>query len=736
MIPNLATLVQYILNGSTSTWSWPNKIFSASDLSITLLDTSTPQNQYPFSFQSGNVFYSSALNVTATVSNVDVDTGSQVALTQGGSPYAGTSGWTLDLRSNVPETQLTSIKNQGSFAPELHEEALDRLTREVQDLRRLAYLFSVHGPDIEATAWPSVGTPYSRRNTNLGFDSNGNLAVSVNLASGTLSASAIGNLTFPILTGEIGAINTWYPYGHAWRYLTSAQITDAQNFTYSVLQDGNLQNWIDSCYALNVKGRLPGGGYLISTDLIMNHLDHTYYRGNALILEGDGAGDAFVAPGTTGVGNTVIRCATNTLTQCMLRMDQWLGTSTTSGCYQVRGIRFENTYNSGPAIHVIQFDNWSEMSQFEFCEIYQAGQGDGIRCLMLTKANIQFCNVLNRDWNTAGLGASRVGCGINVFDQYSAGKGVIHYNTVRGFKDAIIIGYGTYDLTMLICEKNECSVNYRGITVGAVNSKVQCNQNYFEGTELTCLIDHGRYTSVERNMLQNATWTLGIDASSNGGGCVYDGNEIGLSAALSGVTGMQVNGSATDPSTVTNNQFIWGSSGTGLSNVTGLLLAGSNAMIKHDGNMFNPNAGWSGASNCNAFVDSTTSTGGSSGSGAIGFGIGMDATTSFPVMDRGAISLWVNPTAITSISGGAFPLTRASDYTVSFSGATAITSFTNGNEGQEFILRFTNANGTITAGSGIKLAGSGNLTTIGANGANVKFRMRGNVAEELSRTLY
>ncbi len=103
---------------------------------------------YPFSFR---IFDEDELTVTAlesgevdpvsltitthyTVTGENDEDGGSITLTAlAVSLY---SGFTLDIRSNTVVDQPTSIKNQGSFAPAVHEKAFDRLSRQVQDLYR------------------------------------------------------------------------------------------------------------------------------------------------------------------------------------------------------------------------------------------------------------------------------------------------------------------------------------------------------------------------------------------------------------------------------------------------------------------------------------------------------------------------------------------------------------------------------------------------------------------------
>lgn len=79
---------------------------------------------------------STTLAITAnySVTGVDDEDGGAITLTAGtATTYAG---YTLDIRSNTVEYQPTSIRNQGSFLSEVHENAFDRLSRQIQDLSR------------------------------------------------------------------------------------------------------------------------------------------------------------------------------------------------------------------------------------------------------------------------------------------------------------------------------------------------------------------------------------------------------------------------------------------------------------------------------------------------------------------------------------------------------------------------------------------------------------------------
>src|SRR5271154_1481311 len=113
-------------NGTTTNFAFANKIFSAADLFVTLIDI--PGNLYAFIASGTNTFTNATTGLSYTVFNIDVDGGCFIVFSA-----APTNLWQLDMRTAIAELQSTSIKNQGSFYPELHEEFFDRITREMQD---------------------------------------------------------------------------------------------------------------------------------------------------------------------------------------------------------------------------------------------------------------------------------------------------------------------------------------------------------------------------------------------------------------------------------------------------------------------------------------------------------------------------------------------------------------------------------------------------------------------------
>lgn len=197
--------ILYPCNGVTTAFPFNNKIFAASDLVVSLVTNATGAST-PLT-----------LNTHYTVSNVDVDTGCTVTTL---SAYAST--FSIDIRSNTANTQSSSIKNQGDFYPELHEEAFDKLCREVQDLRRQTYTYGIHGPDTETLPWTALPSAVNRKGFSLMFDATSGLPALGTPTSQTLTAGLIGSLIYPTSSAEIAAgitpTNQYIPYGWLTRY--------------------------------------------------------------------------------------------------------------------------------------------------------------------------------------------------------------------------------------------------------------------------------------------------------------------------------------------------------------------------------------------------------------------------------------------------------------------------------------------------------------------------------------
>lgn len=128
----------YIGNGVTTTFPYTFRIFSKSDLVVTVVDLDenltelTPDTDY-------------------TVTGAGGYTGGNVILTV---PLA--TGWKISISRDLPITQETDLRNQGKFFAEVHELAFDKLTMLVQQIRSM-YTSALRKPSTVANWFDAQG---------------------------------------------------------------------------------------------------------------------------------------------------------------------------------------------------------------------------------------------------------------------------------------------------------------------------------------------------------------------------------------------------------------------------------------------------------------------------------------------------------------------------------------------------------------------------------------------------
>lgn len=128
----------YIGNGVTTTFPYTFRIFSKSDLVVTVVDLDenltelTPDTDY-------------------TVTGAGGYTGGNVILTV---PLA--TGWKISISRDLPITQETDLRNQGKFFAEVHELAFDKLTMLVQQIRSM-YTSALRKPSTVANWFDAKG---------------------------------------------------------------------------------------------------------------------------------------------------------------------------------------------------------------------------------------------------------------------------------------------------------------------------------------------------------------------------------------------------------------------------------------------------------------------------------------------------------------------------------------------------------------------------------------------------
>nr|HDI2234464.1 phage tail protein [Klebsiella pneumoniae] len=105
---------EYTGNGATTQYDFTFRILDKSHLLVQTMDTSE------------NIV-TLTLGTDYTVTGVNRYNGGKVVLTS-----ALPVGYKISIERSTPVTQESSIRNQGGFFPEIHEDALDKLTMLVQ----------------------------------------------------------------------------------------------------------------------------------------------------------------------------------------------------------------------------------------------------------------------------------------------------------------------------------------------------------------------------------------------------------------------------------------------------------------------------------------------------------------------------------------------------------------------------------------------------------------------------
>ncbi|EPN9526757.1 GDSL-type esterase/lipase family protein [Cronobacter malonaticus] len=106
----------YTGNGTTTNFDYNFRVFKRTDLVVSVLDLDNNLTEL-------------ILDTDYTVTGAGGYNGGKVILS---APLA--NGWKISISRNLPLTQDTDLRNQGSFFPEVHEDAFDKLTMLIQQV--------------------------------------------------------------------------------------------------------------------------------------------------------------------------------------------------------------------------------------------------------------------------------------------------------------------------------------------------------------------------------------------------------------------------------------------------------------------------------------------------------------------------------------------------------------------------------------------------------------------------
>jgi hypothetical protein len=146
----------YLGNGISSSFSYTFRIVDKQQLTV---------------YETTDTGFQTLLTVDTnyTVSGIGNDNGGTITLVAGALPV----NYKIYIRSNYKNTQLTSFSSQGAFFPELHEDAMDKLTFLVQqDADRVLRSIRLSDSDLSGTLTLLADVDI-RKNTALGFDNSG-----------------------------------------------------------------------------------------------------------------------------------------------------------------------------------------------------------------------------------------------------------------------------------------------------------------------------------------------------------------------------------------------------------------------------------------------------------------------------------------------------------------------------------------------------------------------------------
>jgi len=497
-------------------------------------------------------------------------------------------------------------------------------------------------------------------------------------------------------------------------FMTAAQITAVQAYTFVSDVTTAVQNAINAAWASFNNLYFPAGGYLVTGLTIpgSNATSNTSFR-----MYGQGSGQLFARAMTAG---TIIKSVTN----APILTDNTITPPQSNGRICVDNIRFEGSSTTP----VVKFNSLYGYCEIHDLNIYQASTGDGLYIGYAAAANIYNVQSLNKDYATYSLGASRTGVGFNFPNAYDSGLVAITDCSMRGYLTAYQIGGGAGKAIAPSINRSESSVTYNGILLYDTRKAV-IDGNYFEGGDGGIGIGNNtsNYSVISNNTLF-AGYSVGIDDSnSSTQGTLISGNTINIGTVVSAI-GVSVNTVAQNKNII-NNTIICTD---GTASQKGIYVnGGTNARYYITGNQFDPRTTWtgSGASKLSVATACLIS----------GMSVGSDTNYEFPILSQGSISLWSHVDALTQANVVANRLTvpEGSYFDITATVTTSINTLTINPTGSKFIIfKVNNANTTFLGSATLKLAG--NVSFVGPGTITFIVDYIGGVtyAYEFARTVF
>lgn len=500
-------------------------------------------------------------------------------------------------------------------------------------------------------------------------------------SGGTASAVSYA-VTAAETANTLTPVSLLYPVGHAWRYLSTAQVADAVARTASIDCATGLNNGLIAAWVNGFQAYIPAGAYKVASSLSLpGTLSSRDTRGDAFIIVGDGAGDPFSVASFTNA-TTIIASGTTIPLICT----PGGGAGTGTGNVYIRDIRFEGN-NSTTLFNVTVLSD----SVMERCTFLQAGTGDGITIAWCISNSFRDVMVMNSGKVTTG--GVKTGTGFNITQTGGdAGLTTIAHSIFAGWLNCIQIGDGgahPIECTKIV----DCAVQAatNGILINANTNKTTIDNLYSENISGTVIRDNGNYTTI-RDCFMFPGYTIGIDGTLAGvpvgGSCSYDGNvfEMGT-ATCTGIIAAGVDSPSNQSTSLRDNSFFYAG---GLANVVGIKIVGATPLITMQGNTFYPGTAWTGSSSFQ-FVDSSTAL------GIVGFKTIPSSFYQYPVLANGAWQPSWRGNALTAASVTATIMTLPPESIFALNEPTTATTVTGFATTQSRIVMFyANTNGKFT----------------------------------------
>jgi hypothetical protein len=531
----------------------------------------------------------------------------------------------------------------------------------------------------------------------------------------------------PITSAEITAgvtpVSYQYPPGHAWRYMSTVEISEAQEYTFSTSHQSALQACIDLCWKNNLPMILPSGGYLV-TGLTITGI--TGIQATILRLCGEGFGNPFAAYSTPK--GTVIKSVTNTPVLYINAPD---AATASPGTIDISGVMFDGTSDGSP---VVYFEAFYGVSNFSKNFVLQRGTNNGLQIDWMATGYIDQCYFMNSEWMLSGVSSARTGIGVYLSQNYDAGLQTISKCSSRGWLTCYKLGVSSTSkyLYSASIRDSECSTSYNGIHLTDSARACLIDNCFFEGGEEGVAIwDEGDYNKVTNNFSFSG-YSFHLKSTEFTYGNTYTGNTFAAgttaSSVLVDITSSSVYGGPAK--TLSNNHLSFGGSGGAIAGVIGIRINGTDPRIDLSGNSFYPRGPWVGGAG-------TTKVSDLSAGGIYGFSVALNGDYEMPYLSRGAIGLQDVAVSEADVSATILTILGGSYFVMTAGGATSVTRLETGSDNGKFIvIRTTNADCTFSDGTYIQLAGGASFAGPGTITFICNRSSGATYAYELTRTVF